>query len=139
MQRRETGPLDDADYANLARFRYLLRGFLDFSERAARDIGLTPAQHQLLLAVRGHPGPAPPNVTDIATALYVKHHSAGELVARTEAAGLLERTPDEADARQHRLALTDAGETVLGALASAHRDELTALRSDLAHLLEELA
>lgn len=138
MPRRERAALDDADYANLARFRYLLRGFFDFSERTARELGVTPAQHQLLLAVKGHPGPAAPNVTDVAAALYLRHHSAGELVARTEAVGLLKRTPDESDARQHRLALTDAGETVLEALASAHRAELTTLRSDLVDLLSEL-
>ncbi|MBX7158782.1 MAG: MarR family winged helix-turn-helix transcriptional regulator [Acidimicrobiia bacterium] len=138
MPRRDRTALSDADYANLARFRHLLHGFFEFSESAARREGLTPAQHQLLLAVRGHPGPGAPNVSDIAAALFLKHHSAGELVARTEAAGLVHRVADPSDARQHRLALTDAGEAVLGALTSAHRDELTRLRTDLIGLLADL-
>lgn len=138
MPPRDKPTLSDADYANLARFRYLLRGFFEFSEAAARREGLTPAQHQLLLAVRGHAGPDAPNVSDIATALYLKHHSAGELVARTEAAGLVRRVPDPTDARQHRLALTGAGEAVLDALTSTHRDELTRLRTDLIGLLADL-
>lgn len=138
MPKRDRPALSDVDYANLARFRYLLRGFFEFSESAARREGLTPAQHQLLLAIRGHRGPHPPNVSDMATALYLKHHSAGELVARTEAAGLVSRVTDPADARQHRLALTGAGEAVLKALTSAHRDELTRLRTDLIGVLADL-
>ena len=56
---RPTAELDDADYQALARFRFALRVFLRFSEDAARAAGLTPNQHQLLLAVRGFPTGAP--------------------------------------------------------------------------------
>lgn len=135
---REPQPLSDADYANLARLRFLLRGFFAFSEAAARAAGLTSSQHQLLLAVRGHRGPEEPNISDMAAALCVKHHSAVELVARTERLGLVRRVSDPADARQHRLALTDAGRSTLGSLATIHRDELTRLRTDLIGLLADL-
>jgi hypothetical protein len=37
----------------LAEFRYELRQFLHFSERAAVEAGLQPQQHQLLLQVAG--------------------------------------------------------------------------------------
>ena len=58
-------PLGDRDYRALAEFRHALRRFLAFSEQAARDAGLTPSQHQLLLAVRGHAGPGQPSVSDV--------------------------------------------------------------------------
>ncbi len=38
------------DYENLLAFRVGLRRFLRWSETQARGVGLTPAQHQLLLA-----------------------------------------------------------------------------------------
>ena len=74
--------LTDEDYQALAAFRAGLRSFLRFSEDAARSVGLTPQQHQLLVSIRGHTGPEPPTVGDLAKALQLKHHSAGELVNR---------------------------------------------------------
>jgi len=41
--------------ARVAAFRYQLRRFLRFSEKAARASGLTPQQHQLLLGWRATP------------------------------------------------------------------------------------
>jgi hypothetical protein len=49
--------LDQAQYERLLRFRTGLRRFLRWSAEQAATAGLTPAQHQLLLAVRGHPDP----------------------------------------------------------------------------------
>lgn len=45
----------EVDYTRLLEFRTGLRQFLRWSDRAAKEAGITPAQHQLLLAVRGHP------------------------------------------------------------------------------------
>src|SRR5437763_248936 len=64
--------LNDADYEALARFRYALRVFLHFSEQAARAEGLTPMQHQLLLAVRGHPGEESPMIAELAESLQLR-------------------------------------------------------------------
>ncbi len=124
----------DADYRTLAAFRTELRRFLAFSADAARAAGLTPQQHQLLLAVRGHPGPAPASVTDVADALFLKRHSATELVARAADAGLVERHHDPADARRTLVLLTPAGEEVLAALSRQHHRELTRLRTLVAGL-----
>jgi hypothetical protein len=44
--------------------------------------GITPAQHHLLLAVKGWDGDGPPTITDIAELLQLKHHSGVELVQR---------------------------------------------------------
>src|SRR5580658_11090764 len=48
--------LSREDYENLLAFRSSLRRFLHWSETQARGAGLTPAQHQLMLAVKGHSG-----------------------------------------------------------------------------------
>jgi hypothetical protein len=47
------GDLADEDYTALADFRHALRQFLAFSEQAATTCGLTPQQHQALLAIAG--------------------------------------------------------------------------------------
>ncbi len=131
-------PLGDADYRALAAFRYALRRFLRFSETAAREAGLTPAQHQLLLAVRGFPGGRAPTVADLAERLQLRHHSAGERVARAAEAGLLRLAVDPDDARVRRLSLTGQGSRVLARLSRLHRRELARFRRELAPLLGDL-
>ena len=53
---RDSLPRLPAGVTRLAAFRYELRRFLRFSEKAARSCGLTPQQHQLLLGVAGYTG-----------------------------------------------------------------------------------
>lgn len=130
-------PLTDRDYRSLARFRHALRRFEAFSEAAARGAGLTPAQHQLLLAVRGHDDGLP-SISAIAEVLQVKLHSATELVGRAEANGLVGRTADPADGRRVVVGLTDAGEGHLASLSVAHRDELRRFRREMNEVLHEL-
>ena len=131
-----TKPVTAREYRALAGFRRSLRVFLRFSEEAARAVGLTPAQHQLLLAVKGWSGPGAPSVGDAAAALQLKHHSAVELVDRAAAAGLVERRPDPADARRHLIGLTPAGEEKLAGLSSVHRDELRRFRTEVLRYLD---
>jgi DNA-binding MarR family transcriptional regulator len=129
-------PLTLADYESLARFRHGLRSFLHFSEEAARAEGVTPAQHQLLLAIKGmRPGEAP-TIGEIADWLVLRHHSAVELVDRAAAGGLVIRVADPDDARCQRLHLTVVGEERLARLSELHREELRRLREEtFAHLL----
>ena len=138
MTDRDGAPLTDADYRSLAEFRHALRRFLAFSERAARDHGLTPAQHQLLLAIRGHPAPSDPSISELAEVLQLKLHSTGELADRAVENGLIERRADPADARRSLLSLTDEGRTQLDALSLLHRRELRRFRVELRAILEEL-
>ncbi|MEA3056704.1 MAG: hypothetical protein QOD30_2136 [Actinomycetota bacterium] len=114
--------LSDAEFERLLRFRDGLRRFLRWSEGEAKRSGLTPAQHQLLLAVRGHTGA--PSVGEVAEHLLLRHHSVVELVDRAAESGLVRRIADREDHRVVRLALTAAGERKLAALAAAHLDEL---------------
>ena len=119
-------PTDD-DYAYLLELRTGLRRFLHWSEQRAKAAGLTPTQHQLLLAIRGHRGPAGPSIGEIAELLLLRHHSVVELVDRAEAAGLVQRTADPDRHRVVRLALTADGAERLARLAVQHLDELAQL------------
>src|ERR671934_1487037 len=123
--------LDQAQYERLLRFRTGLRRFLRWSADQAAHAGLTPAQHQLLLAIRGHPDPRGPTIGDVAGYLFLRHHSAVELTDRAQAAGLLERHPDPDDNRVVRLRLTDLGAAKLERLAAASLEELARLGPEL--------
>jgi DNA-binding MarR family transcriptional regulator len=124
------GPVTDAEYRALARFRRALRSFLHFSEEAARAAGLTPSQHQLLLAIRGADGDEPPTIGEVADWMKLRHHSTVELVDRAERCGLVVRVPDPVDLRRQRLRLTDLGHTKLDALSTLHREELRRFREE---------
>jgi DNA-binding MarR family transcriptional regulator len=123
--------LGDADYQRLLEFRDGLRRFLRWSEEQAAAVGLTPAHHQLLLAVRGHPGPQAPTVSDVAGHLMLRRHSVVGLVNRAEAAGLLSRKPDPRDQRVVRLSLTRLGARRLEQLSALHLEELRRLAPSL--------
>ncbi len=101
--------LSDEAYEQLLALRTGLRRFQRWSEQQARAAGLTPAQHQLLLAIRGHPDPRGPTVGEVADYLLLRHHSTIGLVDRAEEAGLVTRTRDEHDQRVVRLGLTIRG------------------------------
>jgi DNA-binding MarR family transcriptional regulator len=128
--------LTDADFRRLLRFRDGLRVFQHWSEEQARSAGLTGAQHQLLLAVRGH-GSAP-SVRDLADHLLLRHHSVVELVDRAERAGLVIRVADVEDHRIVRVHLTAEAEDRLVALSRAHLEELSRLRGTFEALWEDL-
>jgi DNA-binding MarR family transcriptional regulator len=118
---------NDRDYVRLLEFRTGLRRFLHWSEQQARVAGLTPAQHQLLLAIRGHPDPNGPTVGEIADYLVVRHHSAVGLIDRTAAAGFVVRQPDPRRPGAVRVSLTDLGRERLEALSTVHLDEIPRL------------
>lgn len=130
------GGLQQSDYARLLGFRTALRRFLRWSEGEARAAGLTPAQHQLLLAVRGHGDPTGPTVGDLAEYLVLRHHSVVELIDRAEAAGLVSRAGDPEDHRVVRVALTSLGERRIEELSLLHLEELRRLAPMLAALEE---
>ena len=119
--------LDKAGYEDLAEFRYRLRCFLEFSEAAARQVGLTGQQHQALLAIKGYPGREIVSVGELAQRLCIRHHSAVGLVDRLAALGAVRRSPAPADRRQVLVSLTPEGNALLLRLSAAHRDELRRL------------
>ena len=113
-----------SDYRSLGAFRYEIRRFLAFSEQAARDAGIEPQQHQLLLAVRGLPEGARPTIGTVAERLCVQHHTTVALVDKLEARGLLRRERALLDRREVLLRLTPEAEALLRRLSAAHRDQL---------------
>jgi DNA-binding MarR family transcriptional regulator len=131
--------VSESEYRALARFRRSLRRFLAFSEHAARQAGLTPSQHQLLLAVKGHEREADPSIGELAISLGLRHNSMAELVDRAQAANLIRRYTDPADGRRHLVVLTSVGEEKLASLSAVHRDELRRFRNEIADHLERLA
>lgn len=126
--------LSQSDYANLLWFRSALRRFDSWSHEQAQRVGLTHAQHQLLLAVKGHEDLRGPTIGDAAGYLNVRHHSAVGLVDRAEAAGLLDRQRDPEDGRAVRLRVSELGERRIEQLSELHLVELGRLGQMLRHL-----
>lgn len=136
---RAPRPVTDREYEMLASFRHALRRFLSFSEEAARGVGLTPQQHQALLAIKGFEGRGAATVGDLAEALQIKHHSAVGLVDRLVEQGLAARVQAAGDRRQVLVTLTAHGLGLLAELTSAHRHELRRVGPELRVLLTRLA
>jgi DNA-binding MarR family transcriptional regulator len=113
-----------SDYQSLADLRYQIRKFLHFSEQAARNSGVEPHQHQLMLALKGLPKGMRPRIGELAKRLQIKPHSAVELVNRLAAGGYIGRHRGDEDRREVLLALTPKGEKVLRQLSLHHRREL---------------
>ncbi|HTP36478.1 MAG TPA: MarR family transcriptional regulator [Candidatus Acidoferrales bacterium] len=135
--------LRTTDYDTLARFRFLIRRFLQFSESVAHEAGLEPQQHQMMLIIRASQEPGGPTVGVVAEHLLIRHHSAVGLVDRLEQRGLVERTRQSTDRREVHLRLTARGEQLLTDLSQAHYAELRKLAPQLlgalSGLLEEWA
>lgn len=116
------------DFESLSEFRYQMRRFERFSERAAQAEGLTPQQYLVLLHIKGQPGREWASVGDIAERLQLKPHAAVTLVTRCEAQALVERRPSEADRRLVEVHLLPDGQRLLERLAELHRAELRSLK-----------
>jgi DNA-binding MarR family transcriptional regulator len=132
-------PLSKAEYERIAAFRYVLRQFLRFSEQAAQSVGLTPQQHQALLAIKGFPERDYLLIGELAERLQIEPHSAVGLVNRLASRGLVERQPAATDRRQVYVSLTPQGTEILDRLTRIHREELRRIKPQFDLLLEHLA
>jgi DNA-binding MarR family transcriptional regulator len=130
--------LAHADYEALAVFRYALRRFLNFSGAAARSAGVSPQQHQALLAIKGFPSRHPASMGELAGRMDLRHHSAVGLVDRLVRRRLVRRAPDPVDRRCVRLHLTRQGEARLRRLSAAHHEELRRIGPGLRRILNKL-
>jgi len=130
--------LSKKEYESLSAFRYALRRFLRFSEEAAEAVGLTPQQHQALLAIKGFPGRERVTNGELADRLQVRHHSVVGLVNRLEAQGLIFREQGESDRREFYITLTERGAELLERLAAVHQEELRHIAPQLGVILEGL-
>lgn len=130
--------LDKTQYETLAAFRYALRKFIHFSETAAQAAGITPQQHQALLAIRGFPERDQVTVSELAERLQLRHHSAVGLVDRLVAEKLVARVPSNEDRRQVFIQLTSSGKRTLENLSAMHHKQLKQLGPEFSLLFERL-
>lgn len=126
--------MNDVDYRVLADFRHALRGFMQFSEQAAEKVGLTPQQHQALLAVRAEAAEGM-SIGLLADRLMVRPHSASGLADRLVRLELLTRNAAGGDRRKVSLTLTSKADALLQVLSASHYAELRRLRPLLSELL----
>jgi DNA-binding MarR family transcriptional regulator len=134
-------PVDTASVPSiireLASFRYSLRKFLRFSEKAARQFGVTPQQHQLMLGVAGFTGRGTASVSELAEFLQERHHSVVELIERAVQNGLVYRGQDVVDRRVVVVSLTRLGEETLAKLSTLHQEEITRVRAGFLNISED--
>jgi DNA-binding MarR family transcriptional regulator len=126
------------NYKAMAELRYQIRRFLRFSENAARQAGIEPQQHQLLLAVRGLPDSVKPTIGALAERMQLQHHSTVELIDRLVERGLLIRLRSTDDRRQVLIKLTHDGEELLKKLSLHHLQELQSAGPTFVKVLQSL-
>jgi len=130
--------LRKAHYEALASLRHALRRFQRFSQEAARAAGLTPQQHQALLAIKGFPGRDCVSIGELAERLQLRHHSAVGLVNRLVRRQLVCRAPSADDRRRVEVRLSPRGEARIERLSSAHMRELRHLGPGIRRLLRAI-
>jgi len=121
-----------ATVRHLAQFRYELRKFLRFSEKSAREAGVTPQQHQLLLGVEGFTGRGWATISELAEFLQERHNAVVGLVDRARRRGLVNKRPVARDRRLVRVQLTPEGRKILDRLSEMHHRELGRLEGSAA-------
>jgi DNA-binding MarR family transcriptional regulator len=126
------------NYKAMAELRYQIRRFLRFSENAARQAGIEPQQHQLLLAVRGLPDALKPTIGVLAERMQLQHHSTVELIDRLVERGFLIRLRSTDDKRQVLVKLTRDGEEFLQTLSLHHLQELRSAGPTFVKVLQSL-
>jgi DNA-binding MarR family transcriptional regulator len=129
--------LRDGDYQTLAAVRSELRGFAHFTEKVAKGAGLTPRQHQVLVALRGTAGQEL-SIGELAGILRLEPHSVTGLADRLQSLGLVERVRSRSDRRSVTLRLTERARSLMASLSRTHRDELRRIRPLLISLLSQL-
>ncbi len=127
--------ITQSHYELLAALRYALARFLHFSQTAAHAAGLTPQQHQALLAIKGFPGRDSASIGELAERLHLRHHSVVGLIDRLARRQLVRRVPSRVDRRRVDIRLTARGETLLRQLSASHLHELRQLGPELHRLL----
>lgn len=130
--------LSDLQYRLLSEFRFRIRSFLHFSEETARESGLEPQQHQLLLALKGLPEGSRPTIGTLAARLCLRHHTVVELVNRLAERGAIARRHNQEDRREVLVDITPKGEALLRELSDLHWQELKKQGPALAAALDEL-
>jgi DNA-binding MarR family transcriptional regulator len=124
--------------ANLEEFRYTLRLFLSFSEKASEEEGVSVQQYQLLQVIATVPEGVGATIGFVAERMVLRHNSTVELVNRAARSGLVKRKIDPKDLRRSLVSLTPKGARVLVRLVPTHLAELDAHGNKIVHAVELL-
>jgi DNA-binding MarR family transcriptional regulator len=130
--------LSPGDYEALANLRHALRKFTEFSTAEVLKLGITPQQHQALLAIKGLPAEKEMTVGMLADRLLIAPHSATELVNRLADAGYVARTLSGSDGRRQVVSLMEKAERILERLSGAHLHEIREMAPELMQALRIL-
>ena len=134
---RRPSTLQDSDYRTLALVRAQLRAFAHFTKMNTGRAGLTPQQHQILLALRAADG-VELTIGELATTMFLKPHSVSGMADWLQSLGLVERRHGEGDRRRVILNLTPKANQLLASLGQVHKAELRRIRPLLTALLSAL-
>ncbi len=126
------------DFEAMAELRYEIRRFLRFSEDAARNAGIEPQQHQLLLAICGLPSGMKPTIGTLAERMQLQHHSTVELIDRLVEKGFVCRLRSTDDRRHVLVKVTHEGEAFLQRLSLYHLQELQSVGPTFVKVLQNL-
>jgi DNA-binding MarR family transcriptional regulator len=133
-QQTSSGTKDPRPTTTLRRvawFRYRVRRFLRFSERAARRCGITPQQHQLLLGIAAYTGRGWATISELAEFLQERHNAVVGLVQRASRRGLVRKEPGARDRRFVRVHLTRRGHATLYKITRMNIQELRTLQIEI--------
>jgi DNA-binding MarR family transcriptional regulator len=119
-----TSDVRQSDYQALAEFRYQIRRYLAFVDKAAEAAGLRSRQYQLLLALKGLPEGMEASIKNLADRLGIRHHSTVELVDRLEKRGLVKRERSSFHRSFVFVRITKDGEMMLRKLVAARKTDL---------------
>src|ERR1700761_3569037 len=105
---------------NSVRIAYIARMMRTRFDQRARTLGLTRAQWQTIATIRRNEGATQ---REIAERLEVGSVTVGRIVERLEQAGWIERRPDKAARRAHRLYMSPKATPMLERLTALGADE----------------
>jgi len=130
--------LSAGDYEALANLIYALRRFTVFSTSEVQRLGITPQQHQALLAIKGLPDGKTMTIGMLADLLLIARDSATVLVQTLEEMQFIVRSGVKAGSQNERVTLTAKAEHILEQLSGAHLHEIREMAPELMHALRML-
>ena len=126
------------DYEALSDLRYALRKFTDFSVSEVIKLGLTPPQHQALLAIKGLPYGKQMTAGMLADRLLISLQSASELITGLIDAGYVNLVPYDKSGKRHAVELLEKAQVTLRKLGGIHLHEIREMAPELVHALRML-
>lgn len=138
MATKHQDHLGEGDYEALANLRYSIRRFRQFSAKEADKLGLSPQQHQALLAIKGLPRGREMTARMLTDRLLMGRRLVEELVQQLVDEGYVEAEAPTKGRSGQVIRLTCKAEDALDQLASAHLFEIRKMAPELMQALRIL-